>query len=474
MPATTSPFFTPHGFQGHSGGNRFEPIIDAAAYFSEIYRRICAARVSVSVAGYDLDWRIPLVRGQAGGETTLRNALQIAARRARCRVLVWAPSFAQHVLGTVGWKVWDDARANPIRGVELLLASTSAVWSSHHQKCVIVDSSVAWVGGIDIARDRWDTDRHDAAAPRDGDYGPVHDVQGRVEGPAVWDVEYNFGQRWLVAEREKPYFLDPDGESHEHASMIAAGQRAARGPGARPGKARRLYRRPGGHRVQVVRTMPWLGEQGVRDMTARAFGQAKRLVYIENQYAFQSGWATRQARLALQRERDLRMVVVMPLWPDLLPFPMPGLPDRLDMRENLGSLFTDFGDRVAIVGLLANGAAPGRYAPIYCHSKVMIVDDVWLTVGSANLDDGSLESSTELNLSVLDDSSARNLREALLGEHLEGMFDQSAVDDPAALLRLIRSAAQDSAHRVAAREKLRSRVYEYFWDRRAMPEPPRP
>jgi len=473
VPPASSPFFTPHGFQGHSAGNRFAPLVDAEAYFAEIYERIRAAKKSVLVAGYDFDWAIPLRRGPGTSRTTLRDALREAGRRgARCRVLVWAPAFAQHVLGTRAWAAWDDARDNPIPGTTLLLESSTGVWSSHHQKFVVVDSQVAWVGGMDVARDRWDTAAHAAGAPRDGTYGPVHDVQGRVEGPAVWDVEYTFGQRWIVAEREKPYFLDPDGEMNAHASMVAAGQKAARGPGARPGKAKKLYARPGSHRVQVTRTMPWLGEQGIRDMVARAFGQAKRLVYVENQYAFQSLWATRQATAALARAPELRMIVVLPLWPDLLPIPMPGLPDRIDMRENLGELRSRFGDRVCIVGLLVDGATPGRYASVYCHSKLMIVDDAWLTIGSANLDDGSFESSSEMNLSVLDTPSARGLRETLLREHLAGLYDPAVLDDPAALLGLVRRAARATATAVATGGRVPARFYEFFWDLEGMPRPP--
>jgi phosphatidylserine/phosphatidylglycerophosphate/cardiolipin synthase-like enzyme len=121
-----------------------------------------------------------------------------------------------------------------------------------------------------------------------------------------------------------------------------------------------------------------------------------------------------------------------------------------------------------LVLLLALVGGPG------CQDTAGAIADAAADVGSANLDDGSLESSTELNLSVLDDRSATNLRERLLREHLDGMFDPVVLDDPVALLRLIRAAAQDSAHRVAAKQSLRCRLYEYFWDRRSMPEPPRP
>ena len=61
----------------------------------------------------------------------------------------------------------------------------------------------------------------------------------------------------------------------------------------------------------------------------------------------------------------------------------------------------------------------GLTGPLYVHSKVAVVDDRWLTVGSANLNDHSLFNDTEVNLATCDPELARDTRLRLWGEHLE-------------------------------------------------------
>ena len=67
----------------------------------------------------------------------------------------------------------------------------------------------------------------------------------------------------------------------------------------------------------------------------------------------------------------------------------------------------------------------GREDPLYVHAKVGIVDDRWLTVGSANLNAHSLLNDTECNVATDDPELARNTRVRLWAEHLE--LDQPAV-----------------------------------------------
>jgi phosphatidylserine/phosphatidylglycerophosphate/cardiolipin synthase-like enzyme len=61
----------------------------------------------------------------------------------------------------------------------------------------------------------------------------------------------------------------------------------------------------------------------------------------------------------------------------------------------------------------------GDPAPVYVHAKVAIVDDRWLTVGSANLNEHSLFNDTEVNVVTDSAQLARDTRTALWAEHLE-------------------------------------------------------
>src|SRR5436305_14077989 len=57
--------------------------------------------------------------------------------------------------------------------------------------------------------------------------------------------------------------------------------------------------------------------------------------------------------------------------------------------------------------------------PVYVHSKAADIDDTWVTVGSANLNEHSLFNDTKVNVVVRDPALARELRLRLWEEHLE-------------------------------------------------------
>jgi hypothetical protein len=80
------------------------------------------------------------------------------------------------------------------------------------------------------------------------------------------------------------------------------------------------------------------------------------------------------------------------------------------------------------------GMQPFTYRPIYVHAKVAIVDDEWLTVGSANMNNRGLITDSELNAVVRDATLARNLRVRLWAEHLGLSREAVAAADPVALV----------------------------------------
>jgi phosphatidylserine/phosphatidylglycerophosphate/cardiolipin synthase-like enzyme len=107
------------------------------------------------------------------------------------------------------------------------------------------------------------------------------------------------------------------------------------------------------------------------------------------------------------------------------------LPDH----PNVGRAFTDAGlallraeapeasaqGRIQVFCLVASAEIDGAelYRPIYVHAKVTIIDDLWSTVGSANLNNRGMRDDTEMNVATLDAELARGLRMLLWAEHLE-------------------------------------------------------
>ncbi len=74
-------------------------------------------------------------------------------------------------------------------------------------------------------------------------------------------------------------------------------------------------------------------------------------------------------------------------------------------------------ERFTLVALTGR-ALDGTRHPVWVHSRLMIVDDAWFTVGSANLHRFSLTGNAELNLAIWDPPTTRALRYALTAEHL--------------------------------------------------------
>ncbi len=262
----------------------------------------------------------------------------------------------------------------------------------HHEKTIVIDDRVAFVGGIDLTSesgDRFDSSAHPARVQVGW-----HDVSAQVEGPAVGDVAEHFRMRWWEV------------TGKELASPTAA--------------------EPSGNvELQVVRTVPEhvykaerRGDFRILESYVRALRSAERLIYLENQFL----WSPEIAEILCDKlvnppADDFRLVIVLPAKPNAGGDDTRGTLSELD-EADAGS------GRFLACTLMARA---GRLAdPVYVHAKIGIVDDAWLTVGSANLNDHSLFNDTEMNVVTHDPVIARQTRLRLWAEHLELPIDQIA------------------------------------------------
>jgi phosphatidylserine/phosphatidylglycerophosphate/cardiolipin synthase-like enzyme len=156
--------------------------------------------------------------------------------------------------------------------------------------------------------------------------------------------------------------------------------------------------------VQVLRTYgarrpryPYAprGERSIARAYAKAFDEARSLIYVEDQYLWSELVAHGIAR-ALRRHPSLRLIVVVPRYPDK-DGRVSGPPNRLGQVRAIEILRKAGGDRVAIYDIENEQATP-----IYVHAKVCIVDDVWFTVGSDNFNRRSWTNDSEITCAVLD------------------------------------------------------------------------
>jgi phosphatidylserine/phosphatidylglycerophosphate/cardiolipin synthase-like enzyme len=161
----------------------------------------------------------------------------------------------------------------------------------------------------------------------------------------------------------------------------------------------------GRHSVQMLRTYPARrpaypfargGERSVARAYLKAFRRARKLIYIEDQYLWSPDAAAALAD-ALARSPELRVVAVVPRFPDRDGH-VSGPPYRIGQERAIERLREAGGDRVSVYDLEAES---GR--PIYVHAKVCVVDDVWLAVGSDNLNRRSWTNDSEASCAVIDD-----------------------------------------------------------------------
>jgi phosphatidylserine/phosphatidylglycerophosphate/cardiolipin synthase-like enzyme len=359
---------------------------------------------------------------------------------------------------------------------EAILDALGRTVGSHHQKAFVVqnaDGRLAFVGGIDLALGRWDTQDHLPDDERaQGGRNPAndgwHDTHVMIEGPGVDDVENNFRQRWNA---------HPDAALDDRTTVPARPPAEAIDP--IPGAS---------HYVQINRTLPRgvpqfpfadpdEGDPGARLARVNAIRRARRFVYLEEQYLTMVDAADHAALMAstnplgfVPSDPDtvaaaLRSRIV---GSDPLQFVAILIPRRLDeeprfangvlyeMRKRFIEFLTrGLSDELKRERLLVFHLRNRTGQSTYVHAKNMVVDDIWASIGSSNTGYRSLTYDSELNCDVVDGQIvrgarryARNLRVELWREHLRlGPSGGPLVLDPRRGFEMLRSAAEGNLAR---------------------------
>ncbi len=403
-------------------GNAVTVLIDGAEAFQAMVDAIENARSHVHVTGWHVTPDFALTRDDA--PTILRQLLAEVATRIPVRVLIWAGA-PLPVLRP--WR--GDVRAireQLVTGTrtQCALDARERPMHCHHEKTIVVDDQVAFVGGIDLTRfngDRWDTPQHQAR----GALG-WHDVAMRIAGPAVQDVAKNFAMRWEATTGEK---------------LPAASAPSASGE----------------VELQLVRTVPDgmyrqlpRGEFRILESYLRGLRAAQRLVYLENQYLWSPEiLAVLREKLARPPTPEFRLVLLLPAKPDN---------GADDTRGQLGTLVQADGEGGRLLACTLSTIGGEKDWPVYIHAKVGIVDDAWMTIGSANLNEHSLFNDTEMNLVTRDARLARETRVRLWAEHLQRPVDEVAGDPVAVIDRLWKPIAHEQAQRRKRGERATHRL----------------
>src|SRR5215218_4925041 len=340
-------------------GCSVEVLVDGAEVLPAIAEAIAGARRSVRIAGWHSAPHFALTRDEPPG--VLRELLAAAvARGVEVRVLLWAGAPFNAFTPSRKQVRRDSEELARDTGVRVAVDARERLLHCHHEKLVVVDDELAFVGGVDLTDlggDRWDTSAH----PARGRLG-WHDAGSRLRGPIVADVAEHLDLRWTSVTGEQ---LPPV-------------------PVPAPA---------GSHTVQLLRTIHEHvydriddGAFGILEGYLRALRSARRLVYLESQF----------------------------FW----------------LPELVATLADADQGRGRFLATTIDAMTGGTVDQLYVHAKIAIVDDRWITVGSANLNAHSFFNDTEVNVALCDPDLARATRLRLWAEHL-GAAEEEVAGDPA-------------------------------------------
>ncbi|KAG2966391.1 hypothetical protein PC121_g24354, partial [Phytophthora cactorum] len=282
--------------------------------------------------------------------------------------------------------------------------------SSHHQKTLVIvansssdkkDQPVAYVGGVDLAIDRWDTKYHNNTAVRDAGkitYKSKGWVDGhiRIHGPAAKDVASNFIARWnsdyLPCQNLDDKFLDFVNPAYKKIPPLDY-------------TSSKTTSRLGNQSVQITRTFSCQyehykefapkGENSLFQARIKAIKNAKNFIYVEDQY-----------------------FVFVPELLDALMEVMPRIQRLIVVTKEQTNAFTNAGYIKYLYQMVEpiRSKYPNKFRiyttkakrKLLIHSKLVIIDDVYLSIGSANWNRRSMTADPELNADVVDGDTVKS------------------------------------------------------------------
>jgi phosphatidylserine/phosphatidylglycerophosphate/cardiolipin synthase-like enzyme/uncharacterized membrane protein YdjX (TVP38/TMEM64 family) len=386
-------------------------LIDGEAYFQAFREAVKLARKTVFISGWDIDSRLALLRQDPddGYPVKLReflNAIAGSGNQPKIYILIW--DFAMLVgldrewfpIYRLDWKTHDN--------IHVAMDDLHPVGASQHQKIVVIDDSLAFVGGLDLTKNRWDTPQH---APQDkrrkspgGEfYRPHHDVQIMLAGPPAADLGDFFRQRWEIVSSRPIPAQQSDSQAAVWPDSITTDIENCT--------------------IGIARTRARYDElteiREVENLYLDSIKQARSYIYIENQY-LTAQMISQALAESLRNEDGPEIIIILPLTTDgwLSQITMDVMRKRAvhEMRQ------ADTYNRLGVFYAYQKGLSEKNSIKI--HAKMMIVDDAFVRIGSSNLNNRSMGLDTECDIALETNDVSDNKKAVarfcnkLLAEHL--------------------------------------------------------
>ena len=356
--STTPPVHAPGAVDveyGWQGNNLVELLENGEAYFPRVFEAMRQAKSEILLETFIV------FEDKVGNE--LQQVLIDAAKRG-VRVTASLDGFGCGELSTAFLAALSEA------GVRIQIFDPAPKrfgirtnWFRRlHRKIVVVDGTIAFIGGINFSADHL------------ADFGPEakQDYSVEVQGPAVADI-HHFALLQSGRPARAKYWWQRRRQRRQELAFTD-----------HDGQVRLVYRDNGEHTTDI------------EEVYRQVLRSAQRRVVIANAYFFPGYRLLREIRNAARRGVDVRLI-------------LQGQPDMMVAK---------LAARMTYDYLLKSGVQIYEYCERPLHGKVALVDEDWSTVGSSNLDPLSLSMNLEANVLIRDRAFNR-----ILSERLEDLSD---------------------------------------------------
>lgn len=400
-------------------------LVDGRDYYRAFYQAALGAQSYILISGWQFDSAVELLRGNdAAAIQSPNNFLDflnwLCERNPQLSIylLAWDHSML-YSLDREWFQDWHFNWTTNER-LKFCFDPANSFDSSHHQKFVVIDGVLGFVGGLDLCASRWDQRDHRADNPlrcnSDGNgYRTFHDLQSCHLGPLARHLTDHFKNRWRVVCGDCLVLPEPE----QQPAVMPFEPTIAIGPAA----------------VAISRTEvntangdPPILE--IRQLFIDAIDAAERLIYIENQYC--SSEALRDALIErMKQRRRPRLQIVLIIAKDAEAF-LEQLSIGIAQSRIIRSLRETAAESGHAFGIYypASSNSQGKEVPTYVHAKLLLVDDRFLSVGSANMNNRSMGYDTELNV-AWDDLPGSPLCERIRNARVDLLAEHTGVSGPA-------------------------------------------
>lgn len=407
-------------------------LIDGRDYYKAFYKMARQAKRFILMAGWQFDSNVRLLRGTDLDDSKdevrfipFLNELCIKNSKLEVYILAW--DFSVIFALEREWLQELITNWSTNERIHFRFDNSHAVGASHHQKFVVIDGVFAFAGGMDVCSSRWDDRRHipenlERTDKNGAIYKPYHDVQAYLSGPIVEELVRVFKNRWRGSGGGNlPLANDRHGlfSAFQDSFPLAADSAALSQTRART-------------------LVPLRGPiEEIRALYRDAIHNAEKLIYLENQYfSSESVYQAFTERMSAPNRPPLQVIMMLPKKPTAFVEEIALGIAQARMLNSLKGVAKRNGHSLGIYYSTAM-SQEGNEVPTYIHTKLLLTDDRFLTIGSANTTNRSMGLDTELNVSWEANTiknmalfeSIREFRVSLLAEHT-GLSDN---DDKARL-----------------------------------------